>query len=184
MLAIKFRRQGKKHQASYRVVVAEKRSKLRGRFVDDLGWFDPHSKKFDIKKEKVEHWIKVGAKPTDSVHNLLVKAEIIKAPKISVHSRKPKKLKDKAPAPESKILDQSVGETEVKEDVKPEEVEEKKKPASAPATAGKEEEKVVKEKPEAKAETEVKAKQEEKKETAVAKPSDDEKKESKEGKES
>lgn len=180
MLAIKFRRQGKKHQASYRIVVAEKRSKMRGRFVDDLGWFDPHSKKFDIKKEKVEHWMKVGAKPTDSVHNLLVRAEVIKAPKISVHSRKPKKSKKETPAPESQSSDKKVGETEIKESVKPEEVK-------------KEEEKTTKEKPkekteskpEQKAESEVKEEQEDDPaaagETAAAEPSDEKKEKSKEG---
>ncbi len=94
MLAIKLRRQGKKHQASFRVVVAEKRSKLGGKFVDDLGWFDPHSKKFEIENEKVEHWLKVGARPTNSAHNLLVKAGLIAEPKIAVHSRK-----RKAPTP-------------------------------------------------------------------------------------
>lgn len=90
MLAIKFKRQGKKHQASFRVVVAEKRSKVKGKFVDDLGWLDPHSKKFDLKKEKVEYWLKVGAKPTHSVHNLLVRAGVINEPKIAVHARKKK----------------------------------------------------------------------------------------------
>ncbi len=88
MLAIKLRRQGKKHQASFRVVVAEKRSKLDGKFVDDLGWLDPKSKKFELKKEKLEHWLKVGARPTPSAHNLLVRAGIIDEPKIAVHSTK------------------------------------------------------------------------------------------------
>jgi small subunit ribosomal protein S16 len=94
MLAIKLRRQGKKHQASFRLVVAEKRSKLGGKFVDDLGWFDPHNKKFEVKKEKVGHWLKVGAQPTPSAHNLLVRAGAIDEPKVAVHSRK-----RKAPTP-------------------------------------------------------------------------------------
>ena len=96
MLAIKFRRQGKKHQASFRVIVSEKRSKVGGRFVDDLGWLDPRAKKFEVKKEKVEHWLKVGAKPTPAVHNLLVRAGILSAPKIAVH-KKAKKAEE-APA--------------------------------------------------------------------------------------
>jgi len=98
MLAIKFQRQGKKHQAHFRLVVAEKRSKADGKFVDDLGWFDPHSKKFEIKKDKIEHWLKVGAQPTPSTHNLLVRAEIIDKPKIAVHSTKSKKQEESAPA--------------------------------------------------------------------------------------
>lgn len=87
MLAIKFKRIGKKHQASFRVVVSEKRSKLQGRYVDDLGWFNPSSDDFKINNERALYWIKNGAKPTDSVHNLLVRGGAIKAKKIAVHSK-------------------------------------------------------------------------------------------------
>jgi len=90
MLAIKFKRVGKKHQASFRIVVTEKRSKLNGRFVDDLGWFDPRTDKFELDKERAGHWLKTGAQATPSVHNLFVKAGIAEGPKIPVH-KKPKK---------------------------------------------------------------------------------------------
>ncbi len=92
MLAIKLRRVGKKHQASFRIIVAEKRSKLQGKYVEDLGWFNPHTDEFKVNKEKTEYWLKVGAQPTDSVHNILVRAGIIKGPKKPVH-KKPKKEK-------------------------------------------------------------------------------------------
>ncbi len=98
MLAIKLKRTGKKHQASFRVIVAEKRSKLAGRSTEDLGWLDPKSKKNDLKKDRILYWIKVGAKPTPTVHNLLVKEGIVKAAKIPVH-KKPKKAAE-APAPQ------------------------------------------------------------------------------------
>ena len=88
MLAIKFKRIGKKHQASFRIIVTEKRSKLQGRYVDDLGWFNPHNSQFNINKERVNHWLKNGAQPTDSIHNLLVRALIIKGPKRPVHKIK------------------------------------------------------------------------------------------------
>ncbi len=91
MLAIKFKRIGKKHQPSFRIVVLEKRSKLGGRFVDDLGWLNPRSREFDINKERAEHWLKVGAQATASVHNLFVRAGFIKDKKISVHGKKSKK---------------------------------------------------------------------------------------------
>lgn len=98
MLAIKFKRVGKKHQASFRVVVTEKRTKLNGRAVDDLGWMNPHTDTFDIKKEKAAHWISVGAQPTPSVHNLLVKAGVISGAKIAVHAHS-KKQAAESPAP-------------------------------------------------------------------------------------
>ena len=88
MLAIKLKRTGKKHQAHFRVIVVEKKSKMRGRYTDDLGWLNPHTKKFNIDNAKTIHWLKVGAKPTNSTHNLLVKAGIIKTAKIPVHGKK------------------------------------------------------------------------------------------------
>lgn len=91
MLAIKLKRIGKKHQAAFRIVVAEKRSKLGGCNVEDLGYWNPYNKNFDVKKERVEHWMKNGAQPTPSVYNLLVKSGAVKGPKIPVHkiSNKP-----------------------------------------------------------------------------------------------
>src|SRR3989338_4543933 len=97
MLSIKFRPTGKKHQRYFRVVIAEKKSKLIGRSTDDLGWVNPHNNTYRLKKEKVEAWLGKGVKPTDVVHNLLVRAGIIKGPKIPVHS------KSKKPADEAKI---------------------------------------------------------------------------------
>ncbi len=91
MLAIKLKRVGKKKQASFRVVVAEKCSKLNGRFIDDLGWVDPSTDKFEVTAEKAEHWMKNGAQPTDTVHNLFVKAGIINEAKRPVHSKKKEK---------------------------------------------------------------------------------------------
>ncbi len=90
MLAIKLKPVGKKHQRSFRIIVAEKRSKLQGKFVEDLGWFNPHTDKFSLKKERVEYWLKNGAKPTDTVFNLLVTAKILSGPKIAVHKKSKK----------------------------------------------------------------------------------------------
>ena len=88
MLAIKLKPTGKKHQRYFRIVVAEKKSKLQGRFLDDLGWLNPHTDTQNINKEKVAKWLKNGAQPTDTVHNLLVKMQIIQKKKRHVSSRK------------------------------------------------------------------------------------------------
>jgi small subunit ribosomal protein S16 len=88
MLAIKFKRTGKKHQASFRVVVGERRSKVLGKFIDDLGWYSPRTDAHEIDKKKAEHWLSVGAQPTDSVHNLLVKCGIVRAKKVPMHLKK------------------------------------------------------------------------------------------------
>lgn len=90
MLAIKLKRIGKKHQPSFRVVIAEKRSKATGRYVEDIGWFNPRSKEFKINNKRVDYWVKSGAQPTDTVHNLLVRAEAISGPKKAVHAKSKK----------------------------------------------------------------------------------------------
>lgn len=84
MLAIKLQRIGKKHQPSYRMVVAEKRSKMAAPPVEDLGAYDPRTKATTVKKERVLHWVKMGAQPTVTAHNLLVKQGTLTGVKIAV----------------------------------------------------------------------------------------------------
>lgn len=111
MLAIKLKRIGKKHQASFRVIVAEKRSKLQGRFVEDLGWFNPRSDEFNLDKERAAHWLKVGAAPTASVHNLLIKNGVIQGKKISVHKKsKVEKIESEDKPQEATAVAKSVPE--------------------------------------------------------------------------
>jgi small subunit ribosomal protein S16 len=93
MLAIKLQRIGRKHQPSYRLVVAEKRSKMIAPPVEDLGSYNAFTKKSTINKERISYWVGVGAQPTITVHNFLVKEGIVKGAKIAV------KMKKKAAAP-------------------------------------------------------------------------------------
>jgi len=88
MLAIKLQRIGKKHQPGYRLVVAEKRSKMKAPPVEDLGSYNPMTKQFSVDKGKVEKWVKNGAQPTVTVHNLLVKNGVLKAEKIKLIFKK------------------------------------------------------------------------------------------------
>lgn len=76
MLAIKLRGIGKKHQRSFRLVVQERRSKLVGNFIEDLGWYNPHNNSQEINKERAEYWMKVGAKPTMTVAQILKKIKV------------------------------------------------------------------------------------------------------------
>lgn len=73
MLAIKLRVVGKKHQRSFRIVVQEKKAKLQGKFIEDLGWYSPHSDSFTIDSERVSYWVGNGAQPTKTVQDLLKK---------------------------------------------------------------------------------------------------------------
>ena len=56
-----------------------------------LGWYNPSQDKYEFKKERILYWLKVGAKPTPTVHNLLISAGVREGKKIPVH----KKLKVK-----------------------------------------------------------------------------------------
>lgn len=58
--------------------MAEKRSKVNGRFVEDLGWFNPFTDQSKINAERVNYWIKNGAQPTPSALTLIKKNAIMK----------------------------------------------------------------------------------------------------------
>lgn len=88
MLAIKLQRVGRKHQPSYRLVVAEARSKMAGPPVEDLGSYQPATKAAAFKKERISYWLGVGAQPTVTVHNLLVKEGVVSGAKRAVKMAK------------------------------------------------------------------------------------------------
>lgn len=75
MLSIRMRRTGSKKRPFFRIVVSEARSKKEGQFIDILGFYNPRTKPavFEIDKDKVAHWVKVGARPSDSVRTLMAK---------------------------------------------------------------------------------------------------------------
>jgi len=79
MLSMKLQRIGRKGQPSYRVVVAEARSKMISPPVEDLGSYNPFSKAFNVKADRVAYWLGTGVQATDTVHNLLVKQGVIEA---------------------------------------------------------------------------------------------------------
>jgi len=93
---IRLRRIGKRHQPGFRLVVGEKRSKLGGPPVEDLGTYDPSTKKAAVNRERVLYWIGKGAKPSVTVHNLLVRTGVLSGPKMKVKIGKRKK--EEAPA--------------------------------------------------------------------------------------
>ena len=82
MLRIRFLRIGKKNAPSFRIVLTEKTAPPQGRFLEILGFYNPRSKETNLKKERIMHWLSKGAKPSATVHNLLVRQGVIKCPKI------------------------------------------------------------------------------------------------------
>jgi small subunit ribosomal protein S16 len=75
MLTIRMRRTGSKKRPFFRVVVSEARSKKEGEFIEVLGFYNPRTKPavVEINKERIAHWIKNGARPSDSVRTLLAR---------------------------------------------------------------------------------------------------------------
>lgn len=75
---MRLRRMGSKKAPFYRVVIADSRSPRDGRFVEEIGYYNPLTEPSTIKldEEKVQTWIKNGAKPTDTVKKLIEKAGI------------------------------------------------------------------------------------------------------------
>ena len=89
MVRIRLQRRGKRNYATYRVVVADQRAPIKGKFIADVGFYNPHTNEFKVDAELVQKWIGNGAQPTPTVHNLLIDKKIIKGKKVT--SWRPKK---------------------------------------------------------------------------------------------
>jgi len=104
MLRIRLQRVGRKNDASFRVVVTEGTHPTRtGKYLEMVGFHNPHDDKPVLNAERIKHWIGHGAQPTDTVHNLLIETGIITGKKVNVLPRKspPKKEEEAAPASEA-----------------------------------------------------------------------------------
>lgn len=74
-VVIRLRREGGKNRPFYRVVVADKRSPRDGKFIEEVGSYDPQGKNMEspLKLQRIEHWVKQGAKPSETVASLIKK---------------------------------------------------------------------------------------------------------------
>ena len=78
MVKIRLRRMGSKKNPFYRIVVADVKAPRDGRFIDEVGYYNPLTEPVELKvdAEKVTKWMKTGAQPTDTVRALIKKAGI------------------------------------------------------------------------------------------------------------
>lgn len=76
-LKIRMRQQGRHNHATYRVVVTDARTKRDGKYVEALGWYNPMATQEDmlvlLKADRIQHWLDLGAEPSERVCNLLAK---------------------------------------------------------------------------------------------------------------
>jgi len=142
-LKIRLARGGAKKRPFYSIVVAESRSPRDGRFIEKLGTYNPmldkgHKDRVVLKSERIQHWIKMGALPSERVMLFLADAGMMKRPEIRETPQR------SMPRAERKKLDAAKGEAapagaapagqpaEVKAEAKAE-VKAEAKPEAAPA---------------------------------------------------
>lgn len=102
MLKIRMQRTGRINSPSYRVVVVEHTASPKaGKFVEKVGTYNPATKERVINADRVKYWMSVGAKPSATMHNMLVSLGILNEKKINVlpKYKEPAKAEEPAPAP-------------------------------------------------------------------------------------
>ncbi|MGI9372483.1 MAG: 30S ribosomal protein S16 [Hyphomicrobiales bacterium] len=137
-LKIRLARHGTKKRPFYRIVVADSRSPRDGRFIENVGTFNPllpkdSDERVLIKEERIQHWLSVGAKPTDRVHRFLDAAGILKRearnnPQKALPGRKRQEREEDAAAAAAAAAEEAAAAAEAEAEAPAEEA-----PAEAPA---------------------------------------------------
>jgi small subunit ribosomal protein S16 len=74
MVVLRLKRMGRTHRPFYRLNAMDQRSPRDGRVIEDLGWFDPiapEDKQLNLKADRIDYWLSVGAQPSQTVKGLL-----------------------------------------------------------------------------------------------------------------
>jgi small subunit ribosomal protein S16 len=77
MLKLRLKRNGRKRQPAYRLVVMESASRRNGRPIDEIGYYNPITKESYFNQDKIIKWLKYGVQPTETVFQLLKKSNLI-----------------------------------------------------------------------------------------------------------
>jgi small subunit ribosomal protein S16 len=89
MLMIRLLRVGRRNDPSFRVVLTDSKNATKsGKFKEILGTYNPKAGDINLKADRIKYWMSVGAKPSDTIHNFLVKDKIIEGKKKNVLSKK------------------------------------------------------------------------------------------------
>lgn len=104
MLKIRMQRTGRINQPSFRIVVTEHTAAPQaGKYVERVGFYNPRSKERTLVEDRIKYWMSVGAKPSGTVHNMLVSAGVLNAKKINVLPKKTVAKKEEPAAVEAPI---------------------------------------------------------------------------------
>lgn len=77
MLKLRLKQIGRKRSPAYRLVIMENTARRNGRPIEEVGYYNPITKQSKFDATKIKKWLDYGVKPTETVANLLKKAEII-----------------------------------------------------------------------------------------------------------
>lgn len=134
MLTIRLQRVGRKNQAAFRIVLAEKQRAVKKQVVEILGHYNPRSKEFGVKDpERVKYWIGQHVQLSPTVHNLLIDKNLLAGEKVKSWRPKTKSAPAGEPAQAAAAkTDVPAPETAKTEEApKPEETKPEEKPAAA-----------------------------------------------------
>jgi small subunit ribosomal protein S16 len=151
MLIIRLQRTGKKNQADFRIVLAEKEAPVKKKITEVLGNYNPRKKTFQVKEERLKYWLGQKVSLSETAHNLLVSKGLLDAKKVKAFTipKKPvepatdkpssaEATEDKPAAVETPAeVAEATAEVELKVEEEPVEIP-SSAPDSAEATSGKE----------------------------------------------
>lgn len=98
MLTIRLQRTGKKNQADFRIVLAEKESPVSKKVVEILGSYNPRKKNFQVKEERVKYWIAQRIEMSGTIHNLFITKGLLDGKKVKAFNIPKKPVEPAAPA--------------------------------------------------------------------------------------
>ena len=183
MIKLRLQRRGRKRRPFYHIVVADSRSPRDGRVIERLGLFDnvSENKKVTYNEDRVIHWLKIGAQPSDTVRNILKKEGILYKMHLMRWGKSEEEIETALEAwreaRETKGEENVSRKVKQKELLKTEEGEYKKQAEEKAAAAAKEQELKKAEEEKAKAEAEEAAAKEKAEEAAKKAPAEEETKE-------
>ena len=156
MIKIRLQRHGARHAPFYRMVVTPSETRRDGRYIEVLGTYNPQSsareRELDLKLDRIDHWLNVGAQPTDTAKSLIRQGRLspeewLKRTEAKASAKAARLSKKKNPAP----VAEAPAEEEAKAEEAPvEDIKEEPKAVEAPAKETKEEPKADKPVPQAK----------------------------------
>ena len=107
MLKIRLQRTGRRNLPAYSVVVTESTAPVKGKFLEKVGYYSPLSKGCKLDLERIAYWQKVGAKPSETVQDLISKnGEVKKKTRTRLGKRQKARIEADKKAAEAKLLEE------------------------------------------------------------------------------